>query len=506
MALSRAWLRRHPGEPVELQAVCRQAPGSEDAPPLAAALSGFLRTLSLEAPQVRARSITLAAGVSAAVLYGEWGREERQVRDACLIAPAQQIRRTGQQRSVCRLVPRERPAAASPLWREGGVYLITGGLGGIGRLVAEHLLRRYGARVVLSGRSALAGERAQALEALRGLGGDVCYLQADVADRQEARRLIASVLARHGTLHGVLHAAGVVRDSFLLKKTPEELRQVLAPKVRGTLWLDKAVGDLPLDAFVLFASGSGVLGNAGQADYAYANAFLDAYARQRAARGAPGLSLSIDWPLWEQGGMDIPAADRQRLYDELGLVPMSTATALSVLELAPAMGAAQIMPLEGDARRMASALQLDGPAAPAAKAGDDTAPAVEPALVRSYLASALSEELKLPLERIEPREPFENFGINLVRIIGLTRRLERDLGRLPKICSLNIPTWTRWPPISSKGMEKPCAPCWRRKCRPLRHPPPSPVRSSRHPLPRRASQRFGQERGKKLRRASPSSA
>ena len=145
------------------------------------------------------------------------------------------------------------------------------------------------------------------------------------------RSLIASVRESHGGVTGILHAAGVIRDSFLLKKTADEVAAVLAPKVAGVLNLDAVTRELTLEFMALFGSGSGAFGNVGQADYAAANAFLGGYAAYRNARASRGerwgRTVSIAWPLWRDGGMQLPEAASRRQH-EAGLVPLATVDGL----------------------------------------------------------------------------------------------------------------------------------------------------------------------------------
>lgn len=114
--------------------------------------------------------------------------------------------------------------------------------------------------------------------------------------------LLQSICRNFGTIHGIVHSAGVIRDNFIIKKTQDELKEVLAPKVAGLVNLDQASKDLSLDFFILFSSLAGSLGNPGQADYATANAFMDTYAGYRnalvALRKRQGQTLSIGWPLY----------------------------------------------------------------------------------------------------------------------------------------------------------------------------------------------------------------
>ncbi len=200
--------------------------------------------------------------------------------------------------------------------RREGVYLITGGLGGLGLAVADHLARQFAARLVLVGRSVVPKEadweaallspatpdadrlRIQKLMAIRASAGGLLIAQADVTSLAEMRRTVAEARAQFGTIDGVFHAAGVLDDGPLLLKTREAAERVLAPKVRGTLVLEEALQGCELDFFVLFSSISSILPPAGQVDYAAANAFLDAYAGSR--RGAVTV---VNWGAWLEAGM-----------------------------------------------------------------------------------------------------------------------------------------------------------------------------------------------------------
>lgn len=216
------------------------------------------------------------------------------------------------------------PLAALPagrvVVREGGTYLITGGLGGIGLAIAERLARRARVNLVLLARHGLparaewtrwlathgeldpTSRRLRSLMQLESLGSQVLVRAADVANLEELRAVITEVEERFGPIHGVLHAAGVVEDGVIATKTPASVDRVFTPKVQGTLLLDQLLAHEPLDFFVLFSSTSAWLGPAGQIDYAAANAFLDAYALHRSAR--PGSrTLSIGWGVWGEVGM-----------------------------------------------------------------------------------------------------------------------------------------------------------------------------------------------------------
>jgi acyl transferase domain-containing protein/thioesterase domain-containing protein len=210
-----------------------------------------------------------------------------------------------------------------------GVYLITGGLGGIGLVVAEHLAREFNARLVLVSRSALPPEeqwetslndaqeteankqRIRKLIAIRSIAGGLLVAQADVTDLGQMRGVVKMARKQYGRIDGVFHAAGVLEDGPLMLKTAESAARVLAPKVHGTLVLEEALGDAPLSCFVLFSSISSILPPAGQVDYAAANAFLDAFALSR-----KGPVTVVNWGAWSEVGMGARSASPHPLLEQ----------------------------------------------------------------------------------------------------------------------------------------------------------------------------------------------
>jgi thioesterase domain-containing protein/NAD(P)-dependent dehydrogenase (short-subunit alcohol dehydrogenase family)/acyl carrier protein len=208
--------------------------------------------------------------------------------------------------------------------RQRGTYLITGGLGGVGLALAEHLARAVKARLVLVGRHGLpersewaqclaqAGDdpararRIRQVMALESLGAEVMVAGANVTDLAQMKAVVKQARARFGTIHGVLHTAGVLNDGVIQLKEPQVAASVLAPKLQGTLVLEAALSDgqgkAPLDFCVLFSSISAFAGLAGQIDYAAANAFLDAYAQDRFARDAT-YTVAVNWSQWQEVGM-----------------------------------------------------------------------------------------------------------------------------------------------------------------------------------------------------------
>ncbi|MET3210645.1 UNVERIFIED_CONTAM: PfaD family protein [Paenibacillus sp. PvR008] len=324
-------------------------------------------------------------------------------------------------------------------WKDQGVYLLTGGAGGLGRIFAGEIARQVkGATLVLTGRGPLSAEKQAELQSL---DANVVYWQVDVTDFAGVMQLIESIQAEHGALHGILHSAGVIRDNLILKKTTAELQDVLAPKVAGAVHLDEATQHLPLDFFVTFSSVAGAIGNPGQADYATANAFLDAFAgyrNERVANGKrSGRTLSINWPLWQDGGMQVEQETEQTLRETLGMIPMQTATGIRALYQGMAAEQDQILVVEGDLDRIRAVFAKT---APTAAAGPVSRLEEEPTLISSdfeeraieYFKTLLSSVLKMPASRIEANAPFEKYGIDSILVMQLTNQLEKTFGSLPK--------------------------------------------------------------------------
>jgi polyketide synthase PksJ/polyketide synthase PksN len=399
-------------------------------------LSGILRTAAQENPRVRGQVVGLSrsAGVSAWV--------SRLAEDAATDAAV--VRYVADAREV-ETVTSFAPVAAPMPWKAEGVYLLTGGLGGVGRWFAAEIVRRApGARVVLAGRSQPDAAQRSLLSAWASTGAQVEYVVVDVGDAASVEALVSGIWDRHGRLDGVLHAAGVVRDGFLVKKTASEYAAVMAGKVRGALHLDAAIGDRPLDFFVVFSSTTAVYGNVGQADYAAANGFLDGFAQwrsERVERGARhGVSVSIGWPLWAEGGMQVPEALARQLRAR-GLVPLPTEAGVEALSQALASGRSRVhlhrvVPVAEAAPEVrADVVPMPGPEA-VAPAVTGRAPAGSggsfEAQVQGYLMRALSGTLRLPVERIEADAPFEHYGLDSILALELTSALERIFGPLSK--------------------------------------------------------------------------
>ncbi|MGW7696806.1 SDR family NAD(P)-dependent oxidoreductase, partial [Streptomyces asiaticus] len=233
----------------------------------------------------------------------------------------------------------------------GGTALVTGGTGALGAVVARHLVAVHGVRsLVLASRSGPEAVGAAELEAeLVKAGARIRIVACDVADRGEVAGLLDAV-PEDAPLSAVVHTAGVLDDGVLTALTPERMDAVLRPKVDGALHLHELTRDLDLSAFVLFSSAAGILGNAGQGNYAAANAYLDALAHRRRAQGLPAVSLA--WGMWQQAagtGMTgrLDDADQRRMTRG-GVAPLSPAEGMALFDTALRTAEPTLLPIKLD--------------------------------------------------------------------------------------------------------------------------------------------------------------
>ena len=346
-------LKNKPGTNVLIQVLVS---GGDEQQPFNG-LAGLLKTARLENPKIIGQLIETAPGEDDRAVLDKLQDNSRSPFDSY-------VRYRNGKRYVSNWSEVEvSHETASILWKDRGTYLITGGAGGLGLVFANEIVHQVkDATLILTGRSPLNKDKQDRLKELETLSARIEYRQVDVTREKEVAYLIQSIQEDFRGLDGIIHSAGVIHDNFIIKKTKDELLEVLAPKVTGLVNLDQASSDLRLDFFILFSSIAGSLGNPGQADYAAANAFMDSYARFRnvlvKSNQRHGRTISINWPLWKEGGMHVDEETESIMNQSTGMNAMNTSTGIKAFYQSIASGQEQIMVMEGSVGRMRQVLQL----------------------------------------------------------------------------------------------------------------------------------------------------
>jgi hybrid polyketide synthase/nonribosomal peptide synthetase FtdB len=464
------------GTPVRLWIVTRgvqPVDSSPDAQALSQApLWGLGRTLAVEHPELYGGLIDLEAAP-----HVEAHAEEADSLWRHLSASDRedQVALRGGRRFVARLEQYSAQQRNQLSLRPDGTYVITGGLGGLGLEIARWLVTSGARHLLLMGRTGLPERatwkdlpsdhpQAQAVAVVRELeaaGATVHTASVDIANPQALRDLFGNYAgADRPPIHGVIHAAGILQHHTLLELTAAKLDEVLRPKI-GALLLHQALGQAPLDFFVLFSSASSLLSSPKLGAYAAGNSFLDSFAHYRHGLGKP--ALSVNWGVWSEAGM-ASRVDADSLYalTERGMGGMRTAQGLDALArlMNDALPQAAVLPVnwqrwaelypEYTASPFLSDLFQDGKDASGYTATDSTlnvlmdAPAAErPERLRHYLTETLASILGFTAADIDPLLPISSFGLDSLTAVEFKNRIVSNLN-----VSLPMVRFLQGPPIA----------------------------------------------------------
>ncbi|WP_234859383.1 SDR family NAD(P)-dependent oxidoreductase [Aquimarina aquimarini] len=368
-------------------------------------------------------------------------------------------------------------------WKDKGVYLITGGSGGIGKHLAEEIASKaVSPTIILIGRSSYNKIKKKQVANLIQLGAHVEYKSLDICDNKQLSRLRNYILSQFGQIDGIIHTAGVQLDELLIQVKEDSLGKVLNPKVKGTINLDTVFIEEKIDFMILFSSVIPIIGNIGQISYAAANGFIDDFSNYRNQlvnkKERFGKTIAINWPYWIDGGMKMPVSIQNEIKDIYGLVPLRTDQALKSIYNILSGDENQIMVTTGNQEKILS--MINGVTTPVIQSREESRDTLEkpiqseePILVPVYNSSQnritkteidnninskqdriqpsmkndnkeikqrivvyfkelMAGILKLDASEIDEKSSMEKYGIDSIMIMELTHKLEKVYGKLPK--------------------------------------------------------------------------
>jgi acyl transferase domain-containing protein len=425
-------------EPARLAIVSRGAisVSGETLPGLAASpLWGLGKSIALERPELHCLCIDLQA---------EGGSDEAcAIRDELRHPTDDQVAYRGHDRCAARIIRDGGPAPQREFeCRRDATYLITGGLGDLGLHAAEWLVDRGARHLMLVARRGARPESEERLAHLRNFGAQVSIRQADVSDEKQVAELFAEVATSLPPLRGIIHAAGVFDDGTLQELTAARFATVLGPKVAGAWYLHEQSREVPLDFFVAYSSAASLFGSAGQANYASANAFLDALAAARRAEQLP--AVSINWGGWTEIGY-AARIGAGRFLDSRGIGSLTPAQGSAALERALNCGHSQLGVVPVDWQKFfaaqvstsslfaafaASGEPAAGPRSSILDSLQRKAPKEVDAWLRQHVASQVAAVLGLDsADEVSGSRTFIQMGMDSLTAIELRNRFQEGLGQ-----------------------------------------------------------------------------
>lgn len=324
-------------------------------------------------------------------------------------------------------------------WRNG-VYVITGGAGGLGKVFAAYIMTRIKrGTIILIGRSEQNDRISSFLDQNQTSQVKTIYLMGDICKEEDVRRMVNDIHVRYGTINGVIHSAGVIHDQYIRNKTDEQALTVIEPKIIGTLNLDEYTKEDRMDFFVTFSAVAAMTGNVGQCDYAFGNSFMDSFIKYRSTQVKDkkrfGKSISINWPLWDCGGMDADNNTRKYLQEKVGMEALDGKNGIHAFEKIFLGDDGQTAVIYGNRVQIRRKLfgienikkEYEEQGDKKIMVDDDRKSKVEKILRRIF-----AETLSFNAEDFELDEAFEEYGVDSVMIVNLNTALEKYFGKVSK--------------------------------------------------------------------------
>jgi short-subunit dehydrogenase/acyl carrier protein len=350
------------------------------------------------------------------------------------------------------------------LFRQDGTYLITGGFGVLGIILARHMVKEGARHLVLIGRRGSSSTSGQVLDELRSSGAEIREMKCDVSEEEEVASVLAQIKDGMPPLRGIIHAAMWIEDSVLLQLDHDRFDAAIKPKVLGAWNLHSLTRDLPLDFFVLFSSAASLLGSAGQGNYVAANAFLDALSHYRKFMRLP--SLTMDWGPWAETHLQSRKLTERMAM--IGMMPLLSEQGLAALNWMVQHQCAQVMIMAANWEQVSKSYPLSSRPAILSRlwaassrdvrslnASSETAglgrqqfmamaPDNRPAWLESHILTLVGNVLRLDQTQIDPHQPLNALGLDSLMAIEIKNEIENSLAvSLPLVRFLEGPDVTQ---------------------------------------------------------------
>ncbi|HVI44560.1 MAG TPA: SDR family NAD(P)-dependent oxidoreductase, partial [Chitinophaga sp.] len=396
--------------------------------PYEAALTGFVCSMKQELPSWKVLTVQVPADMN---------REEatRIIQDpGDEIMPVVAFR--GGRRYVKRICDAVIPEENTSLLRVGGTYVITGGAGGIGYHLSLYLARTFRAKLLWAGRSPLTDEILAKMRVIEMLRGEVHYAQVNISEEAAGHVLLEAAMQRFGSINGVIHAAAVLCDKRIAQMTAEDMQTVLLPKEQGSLQLWKAFEKASPDFFAFFSSIQSFAGNAGQANYGAANAFMDAFALQLQATATFPVKV-INWGYWGGVGLSKDAWLGKQLLSK-GLLPLTIQEGVTAFEQVLSAAAPQYIVMKATAELLRQSGIESNTATSASTEQTNNPPTLKitampekyenpSSLVKNAIIAALADVLRLDREIFDDNTPYMNYGIDSLMAVDIVNKVSDEL-------------------------------------------------------------------------------
>lgn len=332
----------------------------------------------------------------------------------------------------------------------GGTYLITGGLGALGYSVAKYLVKKWNANLILTGRTKNNTEIKSKLKKLETIDNKVIYSNKDVGNIDEMEILKKEISNHFDNIDGIIHCAGNHNDAFLINKEKSEIRSVIDSKVLGVNNLYETFKKSELRFFVLFSSISAVFGNIGQSDYSFANSYMDHYANN-SDRNSLNI-ISINWPLWESGGMETTTQNQKYLEENIGIKNLETKLGMMTLETLLNRDMKNPIIFSGDVKKIDQVIQkinneenfINDVSNNKLHKGVVDMEKIDLNILKEqtnkYLGNIFIEITKIPKGVLGPDDSFEKIGFDSIMAMNVNSELEVVFGEITQTLLFEYPT------------------------------------------------------------------